>query len=85
MLVLTRGVNEAIVIDGRIEVTVIEVKGGKVRLGIQAPPSVSVHRKEVHQAIQDANREAAKSGPASLEELKRLMDEKKHRPQGPGA
>jgi carbon storage regulator len=85
MLVLTRGVNEAIVIDGRIEITVVEVKGGKVRLGIQAPSSVSVHRKEVHEAIQDANREAAKSGPASLEELKRLMDGKKKPLQGPGA
>ena len=49
MLVLTRRVGEEIVIDGNIRVTVVAVKGDKVRLGIIAPPSVAVDRKEVHE------------------------------------
>ena len=49
MLVLTRQVGEEIVIDGVIRVTVVAIKGGKVRLGISAPPSVTVDRKEVHE------------------------------------
>jgi carbon storage regulator len=48
MLVLTRRVGEEIVIDGDIRVVVVSVKGDKVRLGVTAPPSVAVDRKEVH-------------------------------------
>jgi carbon storage regulator len=49
MLVLTRRIGEEIVIDGNIRVMVIAVKGDKVRLGISAPTSVTVDRKEVHE------------------------------------
>lgn len=78
MLVLTRAVNEAIMIGDQIEVTIVEVKGGKVRLGIAAPASVRVHRKEIYQAIQQANLEAAQASPDALEDLaKRLGDSKK--------
>ncbi len=48
MLVLTRKINEEIVIDGDIRVTVVSVQGDKVRLGIAAPPSVRIDRQEVH-------------------------------------
>jgi carbon storage regulator len=48
MLVLTRRVGEEIIIDGNIHIMVVAVKGDKVRLGISAPPSVTVDRKEVH-------------------------------------
>lgn len=48
MLVLTRRVGEEIVIDGTIRVMVVAVKGEKIRLGISAPPSITVDRKEVH-------------------------------------
>ena len=51
MLVLSRKKNESIVIDDNIVVTVVEIRGDKVRLGIQAPKEVPVHRKEVHAAI----------------------------------
>ena len=61
MLVLTRGKDEAIVIGDGIEVTVLEVKGDKVKLGITAPASVPVHRKEVWLALRDANIAAADS------------------------
>jgi carbon storage regulator len=51
MLVLSRKKNESIVINDDIVITVVEVRGDKVRLGIQAPRDVSVHRSEVHAAI----------------------------------
>ncbi len=49
MLVLTRNVGEKIIIDGNIQVTVVAIKGNKVRLGIEAPDHVRVDRQEVHQ------------------------------------
>ena len=52
MLVLSRKRNEQIVIAENIVITVVEIRGDKVRLGIEAPKSVPVHRKEVHEAIQ---------------------------------
>jgi len=51
MLVLSRKKNESIVIDDTITITVVEIRGDKVRLGIQAPKEVPVHRSEVHAAI----------------------------------
>jgi carbon storage regulator len=53
MLVLTRRLNEAIVIEGGIRVTVVGVKGDKVRLGVEAPESVRVDREEVHDRRED--------------------------------
>lgn len=52
MLVLTRRQDESIIIEDDIEITVVDIRGGKVRLGITAPRSVSVYRKEVYNAIQ---------------------------------
>jgi carbon storage regulator len=52
MLVLTRKVGQSIVIGDEIEVVVLEVRGEQVRVGIRAPKSVSVHRKEVYEQIQ---------------------------------
>lgn len=51
MLVLSRKKNESIVIDGSITITVVEIRGDKVRLGIVAPKEVPVHRQEVYDAI----------------------------------
>ena len=51
MLVLTRKKNESIVINNNVTITVIEIRGDKVRLGIEAPKEVPVHRKEVFDAI----------------------------------
>ena len=52
MLVLSRKKNETIIINDQITVTVIEIRGDKVRLGIDAPRDVAVHRREVYEAIQ---------------------------------
>jgi len=51
MLVLSRKKNESIVIDDRIVITVVDIRGDKVRLGIEAPKDVSIHRSEVYEAI----------------------------------
>lgn len=61
MLALSRKKDEAIVINDDIEVTVIEIKGDQVKLGISAPKAVPVYRKEVYVQIQASNKEAAKS------------------------
>jgi carbon storage regulator len=59
MLILSRREGETIVIDGKIRVTVMEVRGDQVRIGIDAPRSVSVHRQEVFDQISSANQAAA--------------------------
>jgi len=57
MLVLSRKKNESIIINDNITVTVIEIRGDKVRLGIEAPKDVTVHRREVYEAIQNQAKE----------------------------
>lgn len=57
MLVLSRKRDEKIVIADNIVITVIEIRGDKVRLGIQAPPEIPVHRQEVYDAIQRENKQ----------------------------
>lgn len=52
MLVLSRQKDESIMIGDDVEITIVDVRGDKVRLGINAPRSVSVHRKEIYDAIQ---------------------------------
>lgn len=59
MLILTRKKDESIMIDDRIEVKVIGIEDGKVRLGISAPKDVTIHRKEVYLEIQQENKKAA--------------------------
>jgi len=58
MLVLSRKKNESIVIDGQIVITIVEIKGDKVRIGITAPAEVPVHRSEVFEAIRREQAEA---------------------------
>ena len=59
MLALTRKVGQSIIIDDDIEVTVVEVKGDQVRIGIKAPETVKILRKEIYDEIQSENRQAA--------------------------
>jgi carbon storage regulator len=59
MLVLTRRAGESVMIGNDVVVTVLEARGDVIRLGIQAPRDVSVHREEVFRELQAANREAA--------------------------
>ena len=63
MLVLTRQRDDSIMIGDEIEVRVVDIRGDKVRLGITAPRSVSVHRREIYDQIRDENRAAANLNP----------------------
>ena len=73
MLVLTRRPNQSIVIGGgEIVITVLEVRGDQVRLGIKAPRDVQVHRDEVWAELQEANRAAALADRKAVESLERL-------------
>jgi carbon storage regulator len=72
MLVLSRQRDETIMIGDDIEVTVVDIRGDKVRLGINAPKEISVHRKEVYDAIRRENREAALFKPEDLTGLGKI-------------
>lgn len=71
MLALTRKRGESLVINNNIEVTVLEIRGDQIKLGIQAPKDVPIYRKEVYLQIQNENEEA--SGVDNLEVLKGLL------------
>ncbi|KAA0217647.1 carbon storage regulator [bacterium] len=76
MLVLTRQVNESIMIGDDIEVTIVAIAGDKVRLGISAPARVAVHRKEIAQAIKAENLKAAGVDSQHVGDLSKLMGKK---------
>lgn len=71
MLALSRKKNEAIIINNNIEITVLEVKGDQVKIGISAPKEVPVYRKEVYLQIQQANRDAVDAD--GIEALQNLL------------
>ncbi|MDN5346733.1 MAG: carbon storage regulator [Clostridia bacterium] len=71
MLVLTRRVNETIVIGANIEVTVVGIEEDKVRLGIKAPPEINIVRRELFEAVRSENRAAAQNPRIPLDGLKR--------------
>ncbi|MGE3621023.1 MAG: carbon storage regulator CsrA [Acidimicrobiia bacterium] len=73
MLVLTRRANESIVIGDDVVVTVLEVKGDQVRLGIRAPRSVAVHRQEVVAELERANRSAASPASGAVADFDALV------------
>jgi carbon storage regulator len=63
MLILTRKIGETIRIGDEISISVIEIRGNQVRLGINAPRNVVVHRQEVYELIQEQNEQAAQASP----------------------
>jgi carbon storage regulator len=77
MLVLSRKIDECIMIGDQIEISIVDIKGDQVKLGISAPSSVKVYRKEVYQAIQRENIEAARVKPSALPSLDELLPEEK--------
>ena len=78
MLVLTRRANQSIMIGHEIVVTVLEVRGDQVRLGIKAPRSIDVHREEIFAQLQQANRDAVRTSKEGLdlEGLPKASDER---------
>ncbi len=69
MLVLTRKLGEGIVIDDDVTITIVEMKGGNVRIGIDAPRSKKIYRQEVYNRIVEENREAAQWNMLDLEKI----------------
>ena len=76
MLILTRKSGERITIGDEIRVTVLDIKGKQVRLGIEAPADTMVHREEIFQRIQRENRLAAASTTTALETLAGFWNKK---------
>ena len=71
MLALSRKKGEALVINNNIEITVLDVKGDQIKIGINAPKEIPVYRKEVYVQIQESNQEATNA--AGIESLKSLL------------
>jgi len=76
MLVLSRKKNESIVINDDITIVVVEIRGDKVRLGVEAPKEVPVHRREVFDAIQRSEAESTSEKPGDTPERKPASNEK---------
>lgn len=71
MLALTRKKGEALILNNNIEVTILEIRGDQIKIGITAPREVPIYRKEVYQQIQEENAEASR--PDALDALKNMM------------
>ncbi|MDP4179497.1 MAG: carbon storage regulator CsrA [Bacillota bacterium] len=76
MLVLTRKKEQSIIIGDNIEITIVDVQGDQVRIGINAPKNITIHRKEIYQEIQDENRRAAEVNSVPLNKLLDKRDQK---------
>ncbi len=77
MLVLTRKAGEGIIIGDDIRITVVELKGGGVRIGIDAPREMKVHRQEVYDRILQENKEATQWNIADLDALSSILNVEK--------
>jgi carbon storage regulator len=77
MLVLSRQRDESIIIGDNIVVTIVDVRGDKVKLGIEAPQDVSVHRREVYEAIQRENQLAGRLRPEDARALGRTPTDRR--------
>jgi carbon storage regulator len=73
MLILARRIGESIMVGDQVEISVVDIKGDQVKLGIKAPSQVKVYRREVYAAIQEENRAAAAASPGNLPVLDELM------------
>ena len=70
MLVLSRQRDQSIIINDNVVVTIVDIRGDKVRLGIEAPSEIPVHRREVHEAILREKTSAGRSEPNSIEPVR---------------
>jgi carbon storage regulator len=76
MLILSRKLNESIMIGDQIEISIVDIKGDQIKLGINAPKNVKVYRKEVYVAIQEENIAAVKARPDAIPGLSTLFSDK---------
>jgi len=80
MLVLSRKRDESIIIGDDVVITVVDIKGEQVKIGVTAPKTVSIHRKEVYEAIQKENLAAAKTEVQNLSGLVKVLQKKQSQP-----
>ncbi|MBZ4667041.1 MAG: carbon storage regulator [Defluviitaleaceae bacterium] len=73
MLALTRKKDESIIIGDQIEITVLDIQGDKVRLGIQAPKNISIYRKEIFLEIKEENKAAVQSSVNQIKALGKIF------------
>ncbi|MCI8373263.1 MAG: carbon storage regulator CsrA [Lachnospiraceae bacterium] len=73
MLALSRRKGESLILNNNIEITVLEIRGDQIKLGIDAPREVPIYRKEVYEQIGEANKEAVQS--KGLKNLKKMLEE----------
>jgi carbon storage regulator len=73
MLILSRKIGESIIIEDKIEISVVDIKGDQIKLGIEAPKNVKIYRMEVYNAIQNENREAAGTSKELLPDIKNMF------------
>jgi carbon storage regulator len=69
MLVLSRKAGESLIIGNQVRIKIVEIRGGQVRIGVEAPPEISVVREELHRAVAVANRQAIQVDGDRLAEL----------------
>ena len=75
MLILSRKIEESIIIGDNIEITILGIENDKVKIGINAPKNIDVHRKEIYLQIQEENKLASQSN-IEMESLKELLENK---------
>ncbi|MEK5272021.1 carbon storage regulator CsrA [Aeribacillus sp. FSL K6-8394] len=76
MLILTRKLNESIIIGDNIEITITAIEGDQVKLGIKAPKQIDVHRKEIYDAIQTENSAASRTDLDLLKQFQEKLNKK---------
>lgn len=74
MLALSRKPGESVIIGNDIEITILEVKGEQVKVGIKAPQSVAIYRKELFEQIQESNREASSTSEDVMKNINKLFE-----------
>ncbi|MGC9327984.1 MAG: carbon storage regulator CsrA [Candidatus Hinthialibacter sp.] len=77
MLVLTRKRDESIIIGDDVEITIVDIKGEKVKIGVSAPKTLSIHRKEIYEAIQEENKAAVNTQAQNLSALIHVIQKRK--------
>jgi carbon storage regulator len=73
MLILTRKLGENIRIGDKIRIVILDIKGGQVKLGIDAPPNVAVHREEIYERIREENRRATGISAKAVREVAQIF------------